>query len=1055
MTSGRLMRLYVVVLFMLITVFGWSGAVSAQDEPPKVDAAGKKLAAAGGLFHQGLFKMAAETYSEFVERYPNHAEITSARYGLAISRYRLAGGLRLKDPDAAAKEYQAAAKELVVVTADAKFEQADQALAVLGHCQLSLKAYDKALVSFDRLIKGFPKSQYAESVAMNRAQTLYMLGKFALSRDACDGFLKTYAKSASRMTARYFLALSLKSLNEDAKAAEAVGKLLETPNCPFEVDALLLLGQCQQNTGKLDLAEATYRKMIKASPPSRQIDAMYSLAVVLYEAGKYTDAVKACKSVLGVKNSRYETAARFQLALSQWAARDVTGARTTFEQVAKEDASRTIQAGYWLARCDMSDKKFDTARKALVEMQASGKDIPNAEQVSYDIAVCSMSLENFEQAVDDFAAYRKAFPKGPKFVDTLYRQAFCLHKLKQYDACHKLCVKVVAAGDSPVRQASAELAAESLFLDGKYSAAEKELGELVKSAKDEVSKLRFVVRMGQCAFFAGDYKRAAELLTEPAADKRVADDEALREAILILGDARVQTEQFASAVDAFTKYLSVSKKNIEEARYKLAVSNLRADKKFAAAKAFEGVIGGDVSSPWVLRSLFEYGQMMYHDGQVAKAAPALKKVLEAKAPDELASGATYLLAWIDFDAKKYSEAAKQFAQMIAKYPKHRLTKDAVFQQALCMQFDKKLPEALDLFKAYSKAYPGDKRLVEANRMASQCLTGMGKHAEATKLLTALADEPSTVSDEVLYELAWSQRESEALDGAIASYRRLIKEYPKTARLVAARAELADLLYDKKKQYKEAAQLLVAVLGDKSADAKTLSVSHYRLGWCYQKIGDSVNESKTFADFAIKYPKDAATASALYQAGIAYTKLSKWDLAAVQFTNLLTSFAAHELAAQSYIQLGQVQSEAGKFDESQKSYQSFLAKFPKHKLAYLAKFGIGWSYESRKKYPEARKWYSAVEELHNGPTAARAKFQIGETYFAEGKHERAARELIAVDAVYAYPEWSARALLEAGRAFGAAKQKDMARKQYELCIKKYPNSKSAEVAGESLKTLDQE
>ena len=1055
MTSGRLMRLCVVGLLLLIGISVWPGMVNAQDGTAKVDPAAKKLAAAGGLFQQGLFKMAAETYAEFIERYPEHAEITSARYGLAISRYYLADKLRVKNPDAAAKEYQAAVKELVLVVADAKFEQADQALVALGHCQLSLKAYDKALAAFDQLIKRFPKSEHAELVALNRAQTLHMLDEFAPSRDACIEFLKTYTKSTNRTTVQYFLALNLKSLKEYAKAAEAIGKLLETPNSPFEIDALLLLGQCQQNIGKLDLAEATYRKMLKVSPPNRQIDARYSLAVVLYEAGKYTEAVKECKSVLGVKNNRYASAARFQLGLSQWEAGDVPGARTTFEQIAKEDASRKTQAGYWLARCDMGDKKFDTARKTLVELQSSAKDIPNAEQVSYDIAVCSMSLEKFSQAAGDFEAYRKAFPKGPKFIDTLYRQAFCLHKLKQYDACHKLCTKVSEGGDSPVKQASAELAAESLFLDGQYAGAEKELAELAKSAKDEVSKLRFAVRMGQCVFFAGDYKRAAELLAEPAADKRVAGDPVLRDAILILGDARLKTDQFGPAAKAFAKYLSVSKENLDEARYKLAVSNLGADKKADAAKAFEAVIGGDVSSPWVLRSLFEYGQMMYYNGQGAKAAAALKKVLAAKASEELTAGATYLLAWIDFDAKKYPQAAIQFGEMVAKYPKHRLTKDAAFQQPLCMQFDKKLQEALDLFGAYSKAYPGDKRGAEANRMASQCLTGLGKHAEAMKLLTALADEAATVSDEVLYELAWSQRETGAFDGAIASYRKLISEYPKTAKLVAARAELADLLYDKKKQYKEAAELLVAVLADKSADAKTLSVSHYRLGWCYQKTGDTVNEAKTFADFAGKYPKDAAAASALYQAGSAYTKLNKWDLAAEQFGKLLTSFAKHELAAQSYIQLGQVQSEAGKFDESRKSYEAFLKKFAKHKLAYLANFGIGWSYESQKKYDEARKWYGAVEDLHNGPTAARAKFQIGETYFAEGKYERAARELIAVGAVYAYPEWSSRALLEAGNAFGAAKQNDMARKQYEACIKKYPKSKSAEVAAERLKTLGSE
>ena len=1055
MTSDRLIRWSLSGILLLLAISATPERAIAQDEKAKVDPAAKKLAAAGGLFHQSMFKMAADTYAEFIERYPTHAEITTARYGLAISRYRLAGAQRVKNPEAAAKEYEAAAKELAIVAADAKFAQGDQALAVLGHCQLSLKAYDKALASFDALVKRYPKSPHAESVSLNRAQTLYMLGKFEPARDACAAFIKTYEKSSSRMTAQYFLALSLKSLKDYAKAAAAIEELLKTPNCPFEIDALLMLGQCQQNTGKLEQAVETYRKMIKVSPPNRQIDARYSLAVVLYEAEKYTDAVTECKAVLAVKGNRYEAAARFQLGLSQWAANDVPGARATFEQVVKEDASRKTQAGYWLARCDMAGDKFDLARKTLVAMQAS-KDVPNAEQVAYDIAVCSMSLKNFEQAAADFEAYRKAFPKGPKFVDTLYRQAFCLHQLKKYEACHAMCAKVIAAGDSPVKQASAELAAESLFLAGKYPEAEKELAALAKTAKDDVAKLRFAVRMGQCAFFAKDYKRAAELLAVPAMDKRVAADDALREAILILGDARLRTEQFAPAGEAFTLYLTVSKKNIEEARYKLAISYLRADKKAESAKAFESVIGGDVASKWVLRSLFEYGQMMYHGKQSEKASAALKKVLAAKAPEEdLTAGATYLMAWIDFDAKKYPEAAKQFAQMVSAHPKHNLTKGAAFQQALCMQLDKKLPEALTLFTAYAKAYPGDKRAAEANRMAAQCLTGQDKHAEAAKLLTVIAADAKAVSDEVLYELAWAQRLSDAIDPAIATYRKLITAYPKTGKLVSAQAELADLLYDKKEQYKEAAELLTAVLADKTADPKTLSVSHYRLGWCYQKTGDTANEAKTFSEFAAKYPKDPAAASAMYQAGAAYTKLSKWDLAAGQFSALLKAFPKHELAPQSYIQLGQVQGEAGKFDEARASYQAFLAANAKHKLAYLAKFGIGWSYESQKKYDDARKWYAAVEESHNGSTAARAKFQIGETYFAEKKYERAARELIAVDAVYDYPEWSARALVEAGKALGAAGQNDLAKKQYEACVKKYPKSKSAEVAAKTLKALGQE
>src|SRR5437660_498213 len=50
----------------------------------EVDAATKKLMAANGLFQRGLFKLAAGEYGEFLAQYPQHAELTSARYALAV-----------------------------------------------------------------------------------------------------------------------------------------------------------------------------------------------------------------------------------------------------------------------------------------------------------------------------------------------------------------------------------------------------------------------------------------------------------------------------------------------------------------------------------------------------------------------------------------------------------------------------------------------------------------------------------------------------------------------------------------------------------------------------------------------------------------------------------------------------------------------------------------------------------------------------------------------------------------------------------------------------------
>ena len=85
------------------------------------------------------------------------------------------------------------------------------------------------------------------------------------------------------------------------------------------------------------------------------------------------------------------------------------------------------------------------------------------------------------------------------------------------------------------------------------------------------------------------------------------------------------------------------------------------------------------------------------------------------------------------------------------------------------------------------------------------------------------------------------------------------------------------------------------------------------------------------------------------------------------------------------------------------------------------------------------------DQHQGPTAARAQFQIGECLFAENKFDDAARELIKVDILYAYPEWSAAALYEAGRCFEELSNPVDARRQFEKVVEHHQGTEWADLA----------
>ena len=229
---------------------------AAAGPPAKggVDAATKKLMGANGFFRHGRYDAAGKEYADFLKKYPSDKNASAARYGLAICRYRLS--------------QHAEAAQLLDQALQAKsMKKRDEALAVLGHCRLSTKAYDKALAAFEALLKDHPTSAHAEFAEVCRLQALYMQDKKKETVAAARAFLKKRPASGRRAAVEYYLALSLAGQGEHKAAGEVLtGLLKKHPNCPYALDATLLLGQCLENQNDLDAAAAQYRKMIQLAP---------------------------------------------------------------------------------------------------------------------------------------------------------------------------------------------------------------------------------------------------------------------------------------------------------------------------------------------------------------------------------------------------------------------------------------------------------------------------------------------------------------------------------------------------------------------------------------------------------------------------------------------------------------------------------------------------------------------------------------------------------------------------------------------------------------------
>ncbi len=383
-------------------------------------------------------------------------------------------------------------------------------------------------------------------------------------------------------------------------------------------------------------------------------------------------------------------------------------------------------------------------------------------------------------------------------------------------------------------------------------------------------------------------------------------------------------------------------------------------------------------------------------------------------------------------------------------PRLRLAADAAFQQGVALKEAGKNDDALAALQKFAKAHPENPNSIKARQLAASILASQGKGAESAAMLADLAKDPKA-SDVVIYELAWAQRGQKDMPGAMETYRRLLKDHADSKFAPAARTELAELFYADK-NYDQAVPLLEAVASDASADPKIKASASYRLAWCYQKLNKPGKAAAIFTDFAAQYPDDPQTPAALLQAGIAQADAGTLDLAEKNLSTLLTRYPDHKDVPIAMLKLGEVQAGQNNFEASLKTNQAFLQKYPSDSFAYRAEFGVGWALENQKKYDDARAAYQKVTAASNGETAARAQFQTGETYLAEQKFEQAVPALLAVDDVYAYPKWSARALFEAGRAFEQLKQPEQATQQYTQLISKYKDAPEAGLAQDRLKTI---
>ena len=1031
---------------------------AAGEERVEVDAAGKRLLAASGLYRRGRFEAAVEEYGAFLEQYPKHEQAAAARYGKGAAHFQLG-------------QYEQAAAEMRAALADDDFEQRPDALFVLGQALVRAGEVEAALEPLGELADGHADSPRAAVAATARVQALLALGRNQEAANAAGERLEATKDAGADASLLYLAGIAQSRLGQHAAATDSLTRLLEAaPNAPFLADATLLLGQSLEATGEVDAAGARYEGLVERLPEDRRDAARYSLGVLRYKQARYEDAVTQLRAIAReTPQSPYRDAAALQLGAALLAAgkgdeaRDVLQPLTEREEdPAAEGVSAVApQAEYWLAQVDLEAGRYSEAAARLDGLLDRKPPVGNVEAVMFDRALAiSLAGEEgaAERAASAFAEYRKQHPDLPRASEAAYRQAFAEYQRGEYEAALALA-EGVAGGDSAFKSDAEELVGESqLRLERNAAAAETfhRLAEAAGAAKGDASADRrasLLLRSGRALFAAGDYEAAAARLEPVVQRKNVAREESLREALYLSANAKLQTGDDQAAAELFDRYQEEAPEGRRtEVAYQAAVARLRAGDGAAARKGFEAAMRDVASSTWAQRAALQFAQIASRDSDLDAARKALDSLLKANPPADLDAPATYLLGTVQLRQEQAAQAAETFAAVMKRHADHPLADDAAYQRAVALRAAGDEEGAIAAAGEYLKQRPDGGHVAEARYLLGVASADTGNARAAIEQLEPLAESDATRTPRVLYDLAWAYRQGDRGDDAIATYRRLLDAEGGADLKPSARAELGELLYQAE-DYAAATEPLRAAADDEKGPDEARQNAAYRLGWALVKAGEPAEAAGAFAGFAQQYPKHDLAADATYQSAAA--SITAGDLAAAEerLATLLADYQQSPLAERAALQLGDVRLDRGRYPQAAEAYRRYLEQYKDADDRYRAQFGVGFALQNQDQLDEAREWYSRVTQSHNGETAARAQYQIGTLYIKQKQPEKAVDELMKVDIIYDAPKWAATALVEAGGVLETQKKPEEAAKLYGRVLDDYPDTEAAPLARKRLAGLE--
>jgi len=1010
-------------------------AIAQNNAEVEVDpAATRQYAAAAALQNRDQFELAADEWQTFVTKFADDPRVPRGKHYLGVCL------LKSGKPEAAE-----AALELVREQ-HPKFELLEATLLYLGIAQYNQAQagtkdkYDSAAGTFAELVQKYPEGKQVAQAVYYQGECQYAQGDKAAAMKSYARVVNEFPQSANLADAQYALGVTLEELGQADEAAKVyVAFLKRAADHPLAQEISLRYGETLFAAKKYAEAGARFAAAAQQLGFASADYAQLRLGAALYEQKQYAEAAQAYES-LGERfaQSAHIPQARLAAGKCWYLAEQFDAARKALAGVTG-DAAMMSEAAHWIAKSQLREGQaaaaLQTAERALANAAPDW-----AAQLEFDAADALYEIPDRRgEAVKRYAELAKNRGDDPLAPQALYMAAFSALQAGE----HERAAQYAAA----FRQKFAEhelgadvgaVLAESALQLGRTEDAANAYEHLVKQFADHADRPRWQVRRALCYFMAGKFD-AVEAIVEPLAGK-LKDAELAAEASYLLGASQVERKEFDAAIGTLEPLVAKLPKwrQADETLLALSLAYQGAGRADDAQKALAR-LGKEFPQSAVLdRGAYTLAEQAYSAGKFDIAAAGYQKLIQDYPQSKLAPQAWYGLGWAQLSQSQHEPAVQTFTKMLERYPEHRLAAEARYARGAARQQMKDFSGALEDLQAYLKASPDGAERAAALFEVGLCQVGLQQFdAAVTTFQQLLADDAqSQQATKIRYELAWALKSAGKEKESGEQFKQLAQAQSDGPVAAESWYHVGETAYDAG-EFQEAAKAYFAAqqkagksdLGEKAA---------HKLAWAYYRLDDFDKAQKSFKFQREHYAEGPLAADARFMEAEVLFKQEKYPEARESY-RALGQLSNPEFAALAALHGAQCAAQAQQWQEALQMASEVLASQPDNAYAAELLYEQGWAKQNLGELDEAVKLYEQATEKSGNEVAARARFMIGEICFERQAHGDAIKHFFKVAYGYAYPQWQANALYEAGRCFEVRKQKQQALESYQEIVQKYPDS----------------